>query len=160
MADTFPLAETAMREKGAADAAALAERAVSGQADGAELLESRSRIPTWRPRDYTAVPVGTPYQWMGGVYQLLQPHDAAGNPGWTPDQVPALRAAVTREGAAGTADDPIPAARGMAYTYGLYYRDPEDGKRYLCQRTGEAPGGQVVLQHLPHELAGQYFTEA
>ena len=61
---------------------------------------------------------------------------------------------------AGTADDPIPAARGMAYTYGLYYRDPEDGKRYLCQRTGEAPGGQVVLQHLPHELAGQYFTEA
>ena len=70
MADTFPLAETAMREKGAADAAALAERAVSGQADGAELLENRSRIPTWRPRDYTAVPVGTPYQWMGGVYQL------------------------------------------------------------------------------------------
>ena len=160
MADTFPLAETAMREKGAADAAALAERAVSGQADGAELLENRSRIPTWRSRDYTAVPVGTPYQWMGGVYQLLQPHDASGNSGWTPDQVPALWAAVTREGAAGTADDPIPAARGMAYTYGLYYRDPEDGKRYLCQRTGEAPGGQVVLQHLPHELAGQYFTEA
>ena len=48
----------------------------------------------------------------------------------------------------------------MEYTYGLYYRDPEDGQRYLCQRTGESEGGKVVLQYLPHELVGQYFTLA
>ena len=59
----------------------------------------------------------------------------------------------------GTKYDPIPAARGMEYVYGLYYADSEDGKLYLCQRTGEAVGGTVVLQYLPHELIGHYFTE-
>ena len=33
----------------------------------------------------------------------------------------------------------------------------EDGNIYLCQRTGEASGGTIVLQYLPHELVGQYF---
>ena len=59
----------------------------------------------------------------------------------------------------GTKYDPIPAARGMEYVYGLYYTDGEDGKLYLCQRTGEAAGGTVVLQYMPHELVGQYFVE-
>ena len=59
----------------------------------------------------------------------------------------------------GTKYDPIPAARGMEYVYGLYYLDSEDGKLYLCQRTGEATGGTVVLQYMPHELIGHYFTE-
>lgn len=45
----------------------------------------------------------------------------------------------------------------MEYEYGIYYKDPEDGKTYLCTRTGEAAGGTVVLQYLPHELIGQYF---
>lgn len=53
----------------------------------------------------------------------------------------------------------IPAAKGMEYTYGLYYTDPEDGKLYRCERTGEQPGGKVTLQFLPHELVGLYFTE-
>ena len=35
----------------------------------------------------------------------------------------------------------------------------EDGKLYLCKRTGEAAGGTVVLQYLPHELVGNYFVE-
>ena len=47
----------------------------------------------------------------------------------------------------------------MEYVYGLYYLDGEDGKLYLCQRTGEASGGMVVLQYMPHELVGNYFTE-
>lgn len=34
-----------------------------------------------------------------------------------------------------------------------------EGKLYLCQRTGEAAGGTVVLQYLPHELVGHYFVE-
>ena len=47
----------------------------------------------------------------------------------------------------------------MEYEYGKYYRDPKGGKTYLCQRTGEPEVGKVVLQYLPHELTGQYFTE-
>ena len=58
----------------------------------------------------------------------------------------------------GTKYDPIPASRGMEYVYGLYYLDSEDDKLYLCQRTGEAEGGKIVLQYLPHELLGNYFT--
>lgn len=29
---------------------------------------------------------------------------------------------------------------------------------YKCERTGEAAGGKIVLQYLPHELLGNYFT--
>lgn len=77
---------------------------------------------------------------------------------WTPDVTPALWAVVSKE-QTGTVDDPIDAARGMEYTYGLYYLDSEDSKLYLCQRTGESAGGTVVLQYLPHELVGHYFVE-
>ena len=160
MADIVTLAKEELKLRGEADAAALAARAVSGEADDRELLENRSMIPTWRERDFTEVPVGTPYQWNGMVYKLLQAHDATGNPGWTPDAAPALWAAVSTPGETGTEEDPITAARGMEYQYGLYYYDPEDGKLYLCARTGEAEGGKVVLQYLPHELIGQYFAEA
>ena len=38
--------------------------------------------------------------------------------------------------------------------------DGEDGNTYLCQRTGEAAGGTIVLQYMPHELVGQYFEVA
>ena len=77
---------------------------------------------------------------------------------WTPDKTPALWAVVSK-GQTGTINDPIDAARGMEYTYGLYYLDSDDGKLYLCQRTGGAAGGTVVLQYLPHELVGNYFVE-
>ena len=77
---------------------------------------------------------------------------------WTPDITPALWAVVSK-GQSGTIDDPIDAARGMEYVYGLYYSDSEDGKLYLCQRIGEVAGGTVVLQYLPHELVGHYFKE-
>lgn len=48
---------------------------------------------------------------------------------------------------------------GMEYEYGKYYLDGEDGNLYLCQRTGEAAGGTIVLQYMPHELVGNYFKE-
>lgn len=47
----------------------------------------------------------------------------------------------------------------MEYEYGLYYFDPEDGKTYLCEREGEEPGTKIILQYLPHEVVGQYFTD-
>ena len=74
-----------------------------------------------------------------------------------PPATPALWVAVAADPQQGTVDNPIPAVRGMEYTYGLYYSD--GGKVYLCKRTGEEEGGTVVLQYLPHELVGQYFEE-
>lgn len=75
---------------------------------------------------------------------------------WTPDKTPAMWAVVDVEHA-GTVEDPIPAVRGMEYEYGKVYLDQEDGKTYICKRTGEAEGGKITLHYLPHELLGQYF---
>lgn len=92
----------------------------------------------------------------GKLYKCQQAHTS--QEGWKPSTTPALWVVID-VAHAGTQDDPIPASRGMEYEYGLYYKDPEDTKLYLCERTGEAAGGKIVLQYLPHELAGQYFTE-
>ena len=77
---------------------------------------------------------------------------------WTPDKTPDLYVVID-VAHTGAQDDPIPAERGMEYVYGLYYLDSEDGKLYQCHRTGEAYGGTVVLQYMPHELVGHYFVE-
>lgn len=92
----------------------------------------------------------------GTLYKCVQAHTSQSD--WTPDAVPALFTVID-VAHTGTQDDPIPAERGMEYVYGLYYLDSEDGKLYLCQRTGEAAGGTVVLQYMPHELVGHYFVE-
>lgn len=78
---------------------------------------------------------------------------------WIPGNGTAALYVRVDETHAGTLADPIPAARSMEYTYGAYYLDPEDGKVYLCIRTGEADGGTVTLHYLPHELVGLYFEE-
>lgn len=90
----------------------------------------------------------------GLLYRCVQAHTA--QEGWNPSLTPALWTVVDVTHA-GTLDDPIPAARGMEYEYGKHYLDPEDGAVYRCARTGEASGGKVTLQYLPHELVGQYF---
>lgn len=77
---------------------------------------------------------------------------------WSPDRAPDIWAVVSN-GQTGTIDDPIDAARGMEYEYGLYYLDPEDTKLYLCEYGGGSAGSKIVLQYLPHELIGHYFTE-
>lgn len=92
----------------------------------------------------------------GKVHKCRQAHTS--QEGWTPDKTPALWAVIDAEHA-GTQDDPTPASRGMEYEYGKYYLDSEDGKTYKCERIGEAAGGKIVLQYLPHELVGNYFTE-
>ena len=88
-----------------------------------------------------AVQVGQRYQYNGQLYK----------------KTPALWAAVAADPQQGTLDNPIPAVRGMEYTYGLYYSD--GGKIYLCKRQGEADGDTIVLQYLPSELVGHYFEE-
>lgn len=90
----------------------------------------------------------------GKLYKCQQAHTS--QEGWNPAATPALWAVVDVDHA-GTQDDPIPAARGMEYIYGLYYLDGEDGKTYKCERTGEQAGGKITLQYLPHELVGNYF---
>lgn len=90
----------------------------------------------------------------GLLYRCAQAHTAQA--GWEPSLTPAMWTVVDVTHA-GTLDDPIPAARGMEYEYGKHYLDPEDGAVYRCARTGEASGGKVTLQYLPHELVGQYF---
>lgn len=100
----------------------------------------------------TAYIVGDRKTYLSRLYRCLQAHTAE----YTPDLTPALWVVID-ETHSGTVDDPIPASRGMEYTYGKHYLDPEDGKIYLCYREGETGG--VVLQYLPHELVGHYFTE-
>ena len=98
------------------------------------------------------------YAPTGLLYKVREGQGHVTQADWTPDLTPALWAVVDAAHA-GTAEDPIPAARGMEYTYGLCYLDGEDGKVYRCERTDEAEGGKIVLHYLPHELVGQYFTE-
>ena len=88
------------------------------------------------------------------LYKAIQSHTTQAD--WTPDITPALWVVVD-VAHAGTAEDPIPAVRSMEYEYGKIYLDPEDGKLYLCKRTGESDGGKITLHYLPHELIGNYF---
>ena len=90
MAEIVTLAQEELRERGAADAAALAAKAAAGEADGTDLIAAEVQIPTWRQRDYSAVPVGTPYKWQGQVYKLWQQHDATAQPDWSPDKAVSL----------------------------------------------------------------------
>lgn len=92
----------------------------------------------------------------GKVYKVRPGQGHTSQADWTPDKTPNLWAVIDAEHA-GTQADPIPAARGMEYEYGKYYLDGEDGKVYLCERTGEQAGGKITLQYLPHELVGNYF---
>lgn len=90
MADIVTIAQEELVKRGKADASALAARSVSGDADGTELIDKEDQIPTWRQRNYSDVPIGTPYRWNGQVYKLWQQHDATGQPDWSPDQAISL----------------------------------------------------------------------
>ena len=131
------------------------EQAAVSLSDG-EAASVPELITAWAyPVDYAE---GDRRSYGGKVYKVRPGQAHTSQADWTPDKTPALWTIINVDHA-GTQDDPIPAARGMEYTYGLYYKDPEDTKLYKCERIGEAAGGKIVLQYLPHELVGQYFTE-
>ena len=137
----------------AAELRPMIEQASASLSDG-EAATVPELITAWAyPVDYAE---GDRRSYGGKVYKCRQAHTSQAD--WTPDKTPNLWAVIDAEHA-GTQNDPIPASRGMEYEYGKYYLDSEDGKTYLCERTGEAAGGKIVLQYLPHELVGQYFTE-
>ena len=128
----------------------------------AQALEVPVLYPYWAPGipyggDGEVKIVRRPIDGRDQLYRCGKPHTSQDE--WEPENVPAVWTAINQTNA-GTPEDPIPAARGMEYTYGKYYEDPEDGKIYLCKRTGEADGGTVTLQFLPHELVGHYFEAA
>ena len=129
------------------------EAAATSLSDG-EAAKAIELFPAWAyPVNYV---VGNRVSDGGKLYKCQQAHTSQTD--WNPAATPALWVVVDATHA-GTQDDPIPAERGMEYVYGLYYTDGEDGKLYLCKRTGETAGGTVVLQYLPHELVGHYFVE-
>lgn len=112
-------------------------------------------FPAWAyPVGYV---VGNRVSDGGKLYKCRKAHTSQER--WKPSATPDLWVVID-VAHAGTQDDPIPASRGMEYEYGKYYLDSEDGKTYKCERTGEAAGGKIVLQYLPHELLGQYFDAA
>ena len=129
------------------------EQAVSAALDDVTALRSVPLFPKWEPG--ISVKKNDRYQYNSVLYKVSQDHTTQA--GWTPDKTPALWVAVAADPEQGTAENPITAVRGMEYEYGKYYSD--GGKVYLCKRTGEAEGGTIVLQYLPHELVGQYFEE-
>ena len=136
----------------AAELRPVIEAAAVSLSDG-EAAKAVELFPKWEyPHDYV---VGDRVGDGGKLYKCQQAHTS--QEGWNPAATPALWVVVDVEHA-GTQDDPIPASRGMEYEYGKYYLDPSDSKVYLCERTGEAAGGKIVLQYLPHELVGNYFT--
>lgn len=125
--------------------------------EDAKAAEVRTLYPEWTAGEAVEVDDRRYYEPDGKLYKCRQAHTTQAD--WTPDKTPALWAVID-VAHAGTPEDPIPASRGMDYIYGKYYLDPEDGKTYLCERIGEAEGGKIVLQYLPHELIGQYFSAA
>lgn len=136
------------------------EQASASLSDG-EAAKSPELFPRWADHIGETVKPGDRRSDMDGsgvlhVYRVNKGQGHTTQENWPPHSTPAVWTIINVDHA-GTQDDPIPAARGMEYTYGLYYKDPEDTKLYLCERTGEAAGGKIVLQYLPHELVGQYF---
>ena len=119
-------------------------------------------LATWEELLAGGEPIqpGVCLTYNGQVYRMVQPTEVTPQAHQPPGGIgmEAIYALIDKEHA-GTIADPIPASRNMEYVYGKYYRDPEDGKLYLCKRIGEEDGGTIILQYLPHELVGQYFEE-
>ena len=144
----------------AAELRPVIEQASASLSDG-EAAKSPELFPRWADHIGETVKPGDRRSDMdeSGVLHVYRVNKGQGHTtqeNWPPHSTPAMWTIINVDHA-GTQDDPIPAARGMEYEYGLYYKDPEDTKLYKCERIGEAEGGKIVLQYLPHELVGNYF---
>ena len=82
-----------LRRAGLREAQDVREKAVSGTLDGTAVIAAEGYIPDYPEdgkRDFTAVPVGSPYRYAGQVYKLWQQHNANGQTDWTPDKAVSL----------------------------------------------------------------------
>ena len=127
--------------------------------DDATAYRMREFYPEWTDlvtEQYTADRTGFKFIYNGNLYKTIPSgHTFASQ--WVPGIGTESIYVRIDEMHDGTKYDPIPASRGMEYTYGLYYADSEDSKLYLCERIGAQAGDKITLQYLPHELIGQYF---
>lgn len=144
----------------AAELRPMIEQASASLSDG-EAAKSPELFPRWADHIGETVKPGDRRSDMdeSGVLHVYRVNKGQGHTtqeNWPPHSTPAMWTIINVDHV-GTQDDPIPAARGMEYEYGKYYLDGEDGKTYLCERTGEQAGGKITLQYLPHELVGNYF---
>ena len=133
---------------------------MSDKMDDTEILEAPEVCRHWRPNEDVAPGDRRFYPPTKKLYKVKDGKGHRTQEDWTPDKTPDLWAVVALATELGTIESPIEAARGMDYTYGLYYLDPEDSNIYLCKRNGEEDGGVINLQHLPHELIEHYFVLA
>ena len=124
-------------------------------------LKAKALYPRWEAlvkKGSVTAEAGYRFTYNGYLYKCTDK-----NPTFQADWIPGNGTAAlyirVDDAHPGTLEDPIPATRSMEYVYGMYYADPEDGKVYLCTRTGEADGGTITLHYLPHELVGLYFEE-
>ena len=145
----------------AAELRPMIEQASASLSDG-EAAKSPELFPRWADHIGETVKPGDRRSDMDEsgalhVYRVNKGQGHTTQENWPPHSTPAVWTIINVDHA-GTQDDPIPASRGMEYEYGKHYLDSEDGKTYKCERTGEAAGGKIVLQYLPHELVGNYFT--
>ena len=127
----------------------------------ADCLKAKALYPRWEKLvqlGSVTAEAGYRFSYNGDLYKCVNP-DPTFQSDWIPGNGTAALYVRVDEANAGTLADPIQAARSMEYVYGQYYSDPEDGKVYLCTRTGEAAGGTITLHYLPHELVGLYFQE-
>ena len=129
---------------------------ISALADDEVILEAPEVCPYWKVGEAVVEGDRRFFPGDGKLYKAILAHTTQED--WTPNLTPAMWAVVAPASEDGSLERPITASRGMEYTYGLYYLDPEDGKIYLCARTGEENGAVVVLHYMPHELVGMYFT--
>ena len=125
-----------------------------------DLMQMPSILPKWEDLVASAYVVEEnqvpfKFQYNGEPYKCIK----AGQ-NFQAQWVPGLNTSsiftrIAPETESGTVENPITAARGMEYTYGLYYLDPENGKTYLCKRGDET--GSITLYALPHEQTPHYF---
>ena len=144
----------------AAELRPMIEAASASLSDG-EAAKSPELFPRWADHIGETVKPGDRRSDMDEsgvlhVYRVNKGHGHTTQENWPPHSTPAMWTIINVDHV-GTQDDPIPAARGMEYEYGLYYKDPEDTKLYKCERIGEQSGNKITLQYLPHELVGNYF---
>lgn len=144
----------------AAELRPMIEQASASLSDG-EAAKSPELFPRWVDHIGETVKPGdrrsdTDESGVLHIYRVNKGQGHTTQENWPPHSTPAMWTIINVDHA-GTQDDPVPAARGMEYEYGKYYLDGEDGKVYLCERTGEQAGGKITLQYLPHELIGNYF---
>ena len=136
------------------------EKAAQSLSD-ADGLKAKALYPRWEKLvqlGSVTAEEGYRFTHNGDLYECVNANPTCQSD-WVPGNGTAALYVRIDETHPGTLADPIPAARSMEYIYGLYYSDPEDGKVYLCARTGEAAGGTITLHYMPHELVGLYFEE-